>query len=270
MSVDQMRDQFQEMLVLFGIPPDGHEFLVNQGIVSANEFIKLPLDDGINDLKKLAAMVHVTPVGGFPPAVAVNPNALAAPAPPAQRNRGIGIPYMAWLNLLVLLAYTISLCQHGLALDYHLMEEDLLTKWCKYIAQEYDVDHQTPKDPPKLKNLEDWFNFKEALEAWALDMRGHSLATPIAYLLRKKHVFDGNHMKDYDTTTEMLIAMTHLWGMHYVKDNALLHEVLKHCTAGGIGATQVSKYEKLRDGREAYEAIEEMAEGASGQALMQK
>jgi hypothetical protein len=271
MSVDQMRDQFQEMLVLCGIPPDGCKFLVNQGIVSANKFIKLPLDNGINDLKKMVAMVHVTPAGGFPPAVAANPNALAAPALPAQRNRGIDIPYMAWLNLCVLLVYTISLYQCGLALDYHLMEEDLLTKWCKYITQENDVDHQTPKDPPKLKNLEDWFDFKEALEAWALDMHGHSLTTPITYLLHNKTYVNAEmHVVDYDSITVMLIATTNHHGTHYQKDNALLYEVLKRCTTGGIGATQVSKYEKTRNGREAYEAIKEMAEGASGQALMRK
>jgi hypothetical protein len=134
MTLDQMRDQFQEMLVLCGIPHDGRKFLVNHGIMMATEFIKLPLDDGINDLKKLAVMVHVTPAGSFPPAMAADLNALATPAPLAPRNRGIDIPYMLWLNLHALLAYTISLCQRGLTLDYHLMGEDLLTKWCKYIA----------------------------------------------------------------------------------------------------------------------------------------
>ena len=59
-------------------------------------------------------------------------------------------------------------------------------------------------------------------------------------------------------------------GTHYQRDNAILHEVLKHCTARGIGATQVSKYEKDHNGRKAYEAIKEMAEGTAGKASFRK
>ena len=183
----EMAAQFQRMLELCGIPQEGRDFLVNQGIMSATQFIKLSLDSEIKDLKKLAVTVHVTPQGGFPP---LNPDpndpvAIAATAAAStNRNPGIDIPYMAWLNLHALLAYTISLHQCGLMLDYHNFDHRLLTKWCEYISDEYGIDHETPKDPPKLKNLEDWFDFKEALQAWALDKRGHSLDTPVAYLLR--------------------------------------------------------------------------------------
>ena len=96
-------------------------------------------------------------------------------------NQGVDIPYMAWLNLHTMLAYTISLHQHGLELDY--FNEAALTDWCKHVSEEYGIECKTPKDHPKLKNPEDWFDFKEALYTWVLDKRGHSLDTPLVYLL---------------------------------------------------------------------------------------
>ena len=66
-TMGEMAAQFQEMLELCGIPQDGRDFLVNQGIMSATQFVKLLLDSGIKDLKKLAATMHVAPQGGFPP-----------------------------------------------------------------------------------------------------------------------------------------------------------------------------------------------------------
>ena len=77
----------------------------------------------------------------------------------------------------------ISLCQHGLELDYADFDGKMLTNWCEYISEEYGIECETPKDPPKLKNLEDWFDFKEALYAWALNTHGNSLGTPLAHLL---------------------------------------------------------------------------------------
>ena len=179
--------------------------------------------------------------------------------------------YMAWLNLRALLAYMISLHQCGLVLDYYDFDHCLLTKWCEYVSDEYGIDCKTQKDPPKLKNLEDWFDFKEALQAWALDKWGHLLDTPVTYLLRRYvYVQAADHQDDYASITEQLIATTAMHGTHYQKDNAILHEVLKHCTARGIGATQVSKYEKDRNGRKAYEAIEEMVEGTAGKVSIRK
>ena len=62
----------------------------------------------------------------------------------------------------------ISLCQYGLELDYPDFDDGTLTTWCEYISKEYGVECETPKDPLKMKNLEGWFDFKEALYAWAL------------------------------------------------------------------------------------------------------
>ena len=55
-----------------------------------------------------------------------------------------------------------------------------------------------------------------------------------------------------------------------MKENAVLHECLKHCTVGGIGVTEVSKYESTQDGHKAYLAIKAMVEGSAGKALIQK
>ena len=86
MTTTEMRAQFQQMLVLCGIPEDGREFLVNQGILSAAEFIKLTLDDGIKDLlKRLAATVHVAPEASFPPDLN-DPAAVAAAATAAATD----------------------------------------------------------------------------------------------------------------------------------------------------------------------------------------
>ena len=64
-TVGEMAAQFQEMLELCGIPQHGRDFLVNQGIMSATQFVKLSLDSGIKDLKKLAATVHIALQGGL-------------------------------------------------------------------------------------------------------------------------------------------------------------------------------------------------------------
>ena len=79
-----------------------------------------------------------------------------------------------------------------------------------------------------------------------------------------------DHEDKYTSIMDQLIATTVMHGTHYQKDNAILHEVLKHCTAGGIGATQVSKYEKDRNGRKAYDTIKEMVEGTAGTASIRK
>ena len=111
MTMTKMRTQFQQILILCGIPEDRHEFLMNQGILSTAEFIKLSLDNGIKDLKRLAMTVHIAPEASFPP----DPNGPAAVATAAaatataMRNRGVDIPYMAWLNLHAELMYTVSL-----------------------------------------------------------------------------------------------------------------------------------------------------------------
>ena len=189
----------------------------------------------------------------------------------AIHNWGVDIPYMAWLNLCAMLMYMISLHQHGLELDYAEFEEAALTDWCKYVSEEYGIECKTLKDPPKLKNLKDWFNFKEALYAWALDKRGHSLDTPLAYLLHDYvSISDDQYSETYDSISQMLIATTHMHGTHYMKDNAVLHKCLKYCTVGGIGTTQVSMYESTHDGQKAYLAIEVMAKGSAGKASIWK
>ena len=68
----------------------------------------------------------------------------------------------------------------------------------------------------------------------------------------------------------MRIATTHIHGTHYTKDNVVLHECLKHCTIGGIGVTQVSKYESTHNGCKAYLAIKAMVEGSAGKASIWK
>ena len=108
--------QFQMVLALCGIEDAGCDFLAKQGISSADQFIKLPLDTGIKDLQKLAATMHVPPTG-TPPVAGATPGhnaataaaASAAAATNAVCNQGIDISYMAWLNLCMLLMYMISL-----------------------------------------------------------------------------------------------------------------------------------------------------------------
>ena len=81
----------------------------------------------------------------------------------------------------MMFAYTISLHQHGLELDYAEFDEVALTDWCKYVSEEYGIECVTPKDPLNLKCLKDWFHFKEALYTWALDKCSHSLDTWIPH-----------------------------------------------------------------------------------------
>ena len=68
----------------------------------------------------------------------------------------------------------------------------------------------------------------------------------------------------------MLITTMHVHGTHYMKDNAVLHKCLKCCTMGGIGMTQVSKYESTCDGWKAYLVIKAMAEGSTSKASIWK
>ena len=51
------------VLALCSIEDVGRDFLAKQGISSANQFVKLLLDTGIKDLKKLAVTVQVPPTG---------------------------------------------------------------------------------------------------------------------------------------------------------------------------------------------------------------
>ena len=138
-----------------------------------------------------------------------------------------------------------------------------------YVSEEYGVEHKTLKDPLKLKNLEDWFDFTEALYAWALDKCSHSLDTPLAYLLHDYvSISDNQYSTSYHSISQMLIATMHMHGTHYTKDNMVLYECLKHCTIGGIGVTQVSKYESTHDRCNAYLMSKVMAEGSAGKALL--
>ena len=41
----------------------------------------------------------------------------------------------------------------------------------------YGIECETLKDPPRLKNPKDWFDFKEALYAQALNKHSHSLVS---------------------------------------------------------------------------------------------
>ena len=73
-----------------------------------------------------------------------------------------------------MLMHMISLHQCGLELDCTDFNNKMLTSWCEYISEEYSIECETPKDPPKLKNLEVWLTSRKP------SMLGHltSKATP--------------------------------------------------------------------------------------------
>ena len=83
-------------------------------------------------------------------------------------------------------------------------------------------------------------------------------------------ISDNWYSETYDSISQMLITTMHMHGTHYTKDNAVLHECLKCCTVGGIGATQVSKYKSMHDGWKAYLAIKVMAKGSASKASIWK
>jgi len=185
LTEQQKMAQFQAKLKLCGVSDAGLRFFDRQDLKTADDLVTLPLDTGVRDLMKIATQIYDN-VGtaGFPPSpaartaptgttaapapapAAADPTAVAAAAAAAVKGKGFEISMKAWANIKALHGYTTFLMQRGQALDYQDFDRDKLLLWLEYMREVYKCENKgTPKDPPKLTDLEDWFTFKEDIYA---------------------------------------------------------------------------------------------------------
>lgn len=132
-------------------------------------------------------------------------------------------------------------------------------------------EDEPPAEPVRLKDYEGWYDWKDGFLLWAVNTRSSMLAAPFTYLIRERIPVEPHALGvKYDQVDEDLEATMHHLGYWYRHDNNALWDMLKTSTSGGIGATQVAKFAKKRDGRAAWEALLGMAEGPAGTATLRK
>lgn len=114
---------------------------------------------------------------------------------------------------------------------------------------------------PKLKSFASWFDFKELLSTALLKAR-NTASVPLAYLVRDHtDVTDEIRSAPYPSIDEELISTTVLTGSHFAVDNKRLWDGLKALCLGGSVYHFISKFDRKRDGRAAWLALVQQAEG---------
>jgi len=126
-----------------------------------------------------------------------------------------------------------------------------------------------PEKPPKLKDLDGWFEWEDLLVSYLLELRSENLWCPMAYLLRKeKKPIESVREAHYDSVDDDLICTLVHEGEHFRLDNKWFYSLLETLTTGGPGEAFVRMHVRKRDGNAAYFQLKSQAEGSSAIATL--
>lgn len=115
--------------------------------------------------------------------------------------------------------------------------------------------------PEKFSEMAKWTKFYELFVTYLSRVKG-AANLPLTYLVREKgEVTQEIRDAEYETTEDRLIATTVHSGNHYAIDNKTLYDELKPMVIDGPGWSFIKQYDKSKDGRKAFLALKQQAEG---------
>jgi hypothetical protein len=117
--------------------------------------------------------------------------------------------------------------------------------------------------PVELTDLAQWPSFYELLVTFLGRIKG-AASTPLSYLIREHVVVTAEMLAaEYDSDAARLIETTALEGAHFDHDNRTLYDELKPLLVKGPGWPFIKKFDKAKDGRGAFLALQAQTEGTS-------
>mgnify|MGYP001328444443 FL=1 len=230
-----------------GFPAPAREALVAQGISSVEDLTMMSEKD-ID-----AMMKHMSQWRG--------PGAGAAAAQ-------VQMPFLAVLKLKVMREWVLERQRLGLTTNVNLFTVVVCTEMMTRLKN--NKDQKRARDDivvTKLIVLKDmtkaWTKFSELLVTY-LGCTIGAAEIPLTYLLREHADVTPNIQDaDYDNDEDHLVATTVLTGPHFTIDNTTLYEELKPLVINGAGWSFIKQFDRTKNGREAFLALKNQAEGQS-------
>ena len=155
----------------------------------------------------------------------------------------------------------------------HSLDDNSIASWRDYvtdfIAYQETKDNITYAEADKLKDFDKWQAFKESIQTRMHQHRNPSLGTPLSYLLREHEESTDAHLAaTYETIESRLIACVELSGDLFRRDSGVLYDYLKTRVVDGDLWTFVQPFDRTRDGRKAWFALLNQAEGPAARSQL--
>jgi len=197
----------------------------------------------------------------------------SAMRPANEANRPV-FPYPVKRKLFAFRLYCEYRRASGIALDDAI--DDFIPsrrdQWSEHInemklAKDKKDDEYT--EIPTMSSLKNWESFKELLKTRLAQQRSRYIGVPLTYLIRDHGTTSNEYTRaHYDSIDERLINVIEHRGAWFKEDNRFLFQKLKAKTIEGECWTFIRRFDSTEDGRGAYLALKEQAEGPA--AIAQK
>lgn len=225
----------------------------NQGILSFNDFIGMEEDD----IKSITTNIR-KPGGTLPRPTRANPDATIV-------NPGISVGHVITRRL-EMVRYYVNHCARIQRIPVLAAEMTLQRLTDVFLHFKNEKDQPEVEVPGKIVKIDDVRTNIEDLDSYLNNALGETYL-PLAYLVRDQIalplVDQGFGMPSYH---EEMVRRGDHQGTAFQRDNVALWNVISHMTHGGLAWNWVSRYERTRNGREAYIALKTHYLGESYQA----
>jgi len=125
-----------------------------------------------------------------------------------------------------------------------------------------DVPDDLIKPPDDFKANTKWREFRESFLTFMKHTKGHA-DFPLSYVLREQDIADNEEV--FETQEALEEATIPLQGNAYDKDNNAVFDSLKSRLLNGPAWTWIQDFDRRRDGRGAWKALQSHFEGVGGQ-----
>jgi len=267
---------FNDCLTTIGFNDPTKDYLVTQGFSTLASLTSISLSD-LDKLIKHAGYWRPKPTPPAPPipplapAAPVAPGLPAVPPPPAAQlpaPEAVMFPFLATRKLKALHqwgTYRKARGSPASPIEFTTNECEL---WMQRIGEAEGFKAEDPvTKPPDLKDLDKWPTWEDLLLSWLRCRRSSLLHTPMVYLVRKDTTPTAEQLRaTYESIDDDLVLTVRHVGEHYRQDNQRFFDDLKTMMINGPAWPFVQKFNKKRDGRAAYFAVKEQAEGQTATA----
>jgi len=185
---------------------------------------------------------------------------------------GVSYPYMACLRLRALRYWIEYRRGRGETLNPdHFIGQDLINAWVTRVTELADLKDSDKSDdnkaPSELAKLTEWETFEEQFLSYLGRHRNEATGAPLSYVLRETAtVSDETLYAAYLSIDDDLYETTVMTTPQYIKDNKRVFALLKPLLLKGFAWSYAKKFNKTQDGRAAWIAVKQQAEGTAAQA----
>jgi len=191
-------------------------------------------------------------------------------APPA----GVSFPFIPVQRFKAFRYYVDERIRCGLPPDANAFDVNMANTVLQEMREAKQVIESlkglSPQKPKPLKNLGNWYLWKETLLTYLGQVVGASHCT-LDFLCRD-HIEPTDEMVDapYVTVNDRLKALTLFEGSHVEIDNMNVFDILKEAVIDGPGWSFIQRHDKDRNGRKAYLQLKQQCEGAASEIVRKK